>query len=150
MDAIRSPRLARTDRMKQPRQTPCQELTLPQRRALAREACYVGSPEHKDGNWWGGLPRARQLRGGGVGRPGKQRTTVCPLTAPEDQQRATRWVRTAIAEGQYKFVQADQKYPKRIWYRAAGTVWEGWCINTQAGEYKGWPIREEERDAIFG
>ena len=126
------------------------ELTLPERRALAGGAKYVGSPEHKDGTWWGGPPQARQLPGGRIGRLRKQRTTVCPLTDAEDRRRATQWVRAAIGRGQYKFVQADQKYPKKLWYRAAGEIWFGLCINTQAGEYKGWPITEEERHAVFG
>ncbi len=51
---------------------------------------------------------------------------------------------------QYKFVQADQVFPKKVWYKASGQVWFGYCINTQSGEYKGWPISEEERDAVFG
>lgn len=137
--------------MKQPRQLPRRPaLTLAQRRALARGASYVGSPEHKAGRWWGGLPRARGLPGGRVGRRGKQRTTVCPLTTEDDRRRATQWVRSAIERGQYKFVQADQTYPKKLWYRAAGRTWLGFCINTQAGEYKGWPVSEEERHAVFG
>ncbi len=92
---------------------------------------------------------ARQLLGGKVGRPGKQTTTVCPLTSQEDRDRATEWVRRAITRGQYKFSQADKDYPTKIWYADDGQIWFGRCINSQAGQYKGWPIEEEERRAIF-
>ena len=67
-----------------------------------------------------------------------------------DRAKATRWVREAIILGQYKFVEADQRFPKKIWYRADGKIWYGFCINTQSGQYKGWPIDEEERRAVFG
>ena len=59
-------------------------------------------------------------------------------------------VREAIILGQYKFVEADQRFPKKIWFRADGRIWYGFCINTQSGQYKGWPIDEEERRAVFG
>lgn len=28
-------------------------------------------------------------------------------------------------------------------------VWCGLCLNPAAGEYKGWPIEEDERRAVF-
>lgn len=62
-------------------------------------ASHRGSGEHKGRRWWGGLPEARQLLGGKVGRRGKQQTTLCPLTTDEDRDRATDWVRQAIAKG---------------------------------------------------
>ena len=124
-------------------------LSIAERRALAARARYVGSPEHKLGGWWGGLPKARQLQGGKVGRPGKQTTTVCPLTTNEDRAEATEWLRRAIVAGQYRFVEADQDFPKRAWFEARGRIWCGFCLNPAAGEYKGWPIDEDERRAIF-
>ena len=120
-----------------------------QRRDLADRARYVGSPEHKDKRWWGGLPEARQLRGGRVGRRGKQTTTICPLTSDEDRDRATEWLRRAIRAAQYRFVEADQDFPKKIWCHERDQTWLGLCVNTKSGEYKGWPIDEEERRAIF-
>ena len=136
--------------MKRPAQRPVRApLSIAARRALAARARYVGSPEHKLGAWWGGLPKARRLHGGKVGRPGKQTTTVCPLTANEDRTEATEWLRRAIVAGQYRFVEADQDFPKRVWFKARGRIWCGFCFNPAAGEYKGWPIDEDERRAIF-
>ena len=51
--------------------------------------------------------------------------------------------------GQYGFVEADRDFPKRVWFEARGRVWCGLCVNPTAGDYKGWPIDEDERRAIF-
>ena len=99
--------------------------------------------------WWGGLPMAKQRPGGRVGRARKQTTTVCPLTSCADRDQATGWVRLALEKRQYKFCDGDKDYPKKIWHRADGQVWFGLCVNSEAGEYKGWPIDEEERRGIF-
>ena len=100
---------------KQPEQRPQRVALSPcEREALAARAWYQGSSEHKEKRWWGGLPKARQLPGGKVGRRGKQITTLCPLTTEEDRDRATVWVRQAIVNGQYEFYEADQEFPKKI------------------------------------
>jgi len=92
---------------------------------------------------------AKQLPGGRVGRPGKKQTTVCPLTTAQDRNRATQWIRNAIADGKYRLDERCMDYPKNVWYEAEGQIWQGRCINRQSGEYKGWPISETERDRIF-
>ena len=137
--------------MKRPLQkTDRPELSAAQRQALASRARYVGSAEHKDQRWWGGLPAARQLPGGRVGRPGKQRTTLCPLTSGRDLARATGWLRAAIQAGHYRFVESDQDFPKHVWHQdESGQIWFGMCVNTKAGEYKGWPINEDDRRAVL-
>lgn len=136
---------------KRPQRAPQRAALSPcEREALAARARYQGSSEHKDKKWWGGLPRARQLPGGSIGRRGKQQTTLCPLTTNEDRDRATEWVRQAIINGQYRFHEADQEFPKKIWHRANGRIWFGLCVNPSSGEYKGWPIEEQERREVFG
>ena len=125
------------------------KLTAEQRRELAADASYVGSGEHKASGWWGGLPASKQLPGGKVGRRKKQITTVCPLTTEQDRHRATEWVRGAITAGQYKFFPADKRFPKKVWFKADGQIWYGFCTNSELGQYKGWPIDEEERSEIF-
>ena len=135
---------------KRPPQRPQRtKLTNAQREELALEASYVGSPEHKNNRWWGGLPASQQLPGGKVGRPRKQVTTICPLNSVEDKSRATEWVQSAIRAGQYKFLEADKRFPRKIWFQADDRVWFGSCINSESGEYKGWPIDENERRKIF-
>ena len=98
----------------------------------------------------GRLAESRQIPGGRVGRPGKQHTTVCPLTTDADRDRATEWVRQAIANGQYKFHEGDKEFPKKIWHRADGCIWFGLCFNQGSGEYKGWPVGEREQREVFG
>jgi len=111
---------------------------------------YVGSAEHKLERWWGGLPMGRQLPGGRVGRPGKETTTICPLTKRSDQIKATQWVKAAIRAGQCRFYESDQNFPKKVWYEAEGQIWMGFVVNPRLGEYKGWPISERYRDEVFG
>ena len=86
----------------------------------------------------------------GSGGPGKQETSICPLTTGRDRVLATGWVRSAIAARQCLFLEADKVFPKKVWYEADGRIWMGSCTNTISGEYKGWPIGKEERDEIFG
>jgi hypothetical protein len=82
-------------------------------------------------------------------REKKEKTTICDLVAEEDRSRATAWVRAAIERGQFEFFEADQDFPKHVWYQADGRGWFGFCINPAAGEYKGWPMEEDERRAFF-
>ena len=137
-------------RPKRPERRPQRVALSPdERKALAARARYQGSGEHKDKRWWDGLPKAKQLPGGGVVRRGKQQTTLCPLTTDKDRDRATDWVRQAIANGQCKFHEADKEFPKKIWHRADGRLWFGLCVNQGNGEYKGWPIEEQEWREVF-
>ena len=136
---------------RRPKQSGIRQRSLEELAGAAGKARYVGSPEHKVRRWWGDVPpSARQSSGGSVGRPGKQTTTVCPLTEPADRGRATGWVQAAIRSGQCRFYQSDSLFSKKVWYEADGCIWMGFLINPGNGEYKGWPIGKEERDEVFG
>ena len=74
---------------------------------------------------------------------------ITSFTSSEDRDRATEWLRSAIWAGQHRFVEADPDFPKKVWCYEDGQTWLGLCVNTKSGEYKGWPIDEEERRAIF-
>ena len=112
---------------------------------------YVGSEEHKDERWWGGLPGGWSGPSRVASRPNKQNTTICKLITPCDRLRATRWVRRSLKAGQFRFLQGDKDFPKHIWYKDDnGKFWFGFCINSVAGEYKGWPVNEEECRGKFG
>jgi len=88
---------------------------------------------------------------GQASRPKKQKTTIRPLTARADQETATKWVRKALRQRQFRFYEADQVYPNHVWHQdKSGRIWFGRCLNSVQGHYKGWPIDEEERRAIFG
>ncbi len=134
--------------MKRPSQIPARlQLTAEK----IEEATYEGSPEHKSQAWWGGLPEAYVGPDGVAKRHGKQKTTICPLVAEDDRNLATQWVREALTRGQVKYVESDRDYPRYIWYReSTGAFWSGYCINSVLGQYKGWPIEEDEKVAVFG
>ncbi len=121
------------------------------RRLLASRAIYVGSKEHKIVRWWGGLPGIRVDRTGQVvGRPHKQKTTICHITdEPAGRRRATAWIKAAIRSGRYRYLEGDGDFPKHVWYRVRGQPWFGYCINSMAGDYKGWPLEHDEPDAKF-
>ena len=157
--------------MKRPNQRPVLTLSQQERDKLAAKAKYTGSPEHKRTVWWGGLPEARVLGDRRIGRSNTQQTTECDLTSAKDKVRATTWVREAIKAGQCKYFEGNKTgfpnrvwpnrvwpnrvwpnrvWPNRVWYEADGRIWIGWCINRASGEYKGWPIDEDERNKILG
>jgi hypothetical protein len=118
---------------------------------LIDRATYVGSAEHKQSRWWGGLPDAYVPPDGVATRPKKQTTTICPLTHEADRAVATNWVRAALKSNQLRFYEADQDFPMKIWYKQGnGQLWFGRCVNSVLGQYKGWPINEEDKIAVFG
>lgn len=121
------------------RPPPSQRWSAAEIRRRAQEAEYVGSREHKIGRWWGGQGRAVEA-GGALRRPKKQLTTVCPLHTQADKRKATDWIREAIAQGCFLFVDGDKDFPKHVWRKdVEGQDWIGRCVNSVLGEYKGWP-----------
>ena len=111
---------------------------------LARTATYVGSPEHKIGRWWAGQGSAPGPDGG-LKRPKKQLTTVCPLRNEQDRGRATGWIRDALLAGRWLFVEGDKRFPKHVWHLDSdGACWIGRCVNSVQGEYKGWPAELDD------
>lgn len=136
--------------MRKPKQSKIHQRTIEDLRNLAERAVYTGSPEHKVKRWWGGLPQGKQLPGGQVGRFGRQNTTICPLTRESERNLATQWIRKAIRARQCIFLESDKNFPKKVWYEADGRIWMGLLVNDGLGQSKGWPIKEEERNEIFG
>jgi hypothetical protein len=114
--------------------------------AQIARAEYVGSEEHKADRWWGGLPKAYVGVDGEAKRPNKQKTTICHLVTETDRQKATGWVRAALMQRQFKYLEGDKDFPARIWYREPGTgqLWIGYCLNGILGQYKGWPGVEDD------
>lgn len=146
---VRPARIAIDVPVQRPRpQPPRHVLSADQREALAGRVNYVGSPEHKDHAWWGGRPQGRWRSGRPPRRPKKQLTTICPLVSNADRATATRMLRAAVAAGQYEFVDGDEDFPKRVWYSEMGQGWQAYCINRTTGEYKGWPVDEDELRAF--
>ena len=134
--------------MARPKQIPPR---VPLTFAEIQTASYMGSAEHKAARWWGGIPAAYVRPDGVATRPKKQLTTICPMVTFADQIMATGWVRDALIRRQFRYYEGDKTYPKHIWYRDnSSQYWFGFCINGVAGTYKGWPVEQVEKRAIFG
>ena len=92
---------------------------------------YVGSPEHKKGTSFAGVPRTRAD------------SSICPARFASRQDELTEWLRAAIRLG----LTGTPKlgiYPRHVWCHEEGQWFEGRLTNQGLGEYKGWPVTEEE------
>lgn len=94
--------------------------------ALAEQATYVISREHKD----------YQTEAG----PGGLRSdaTACPRDITRDQ--AERWLRLALSSGHVGAPWTDQPYPEYAWYRNGDRVFEARATNITLGWYKAYPL----------
>ena len=61
-----------------------------------------------------------------------------------------RWWQHRRGPRAFRFYESDQDFPKKVWYEADGQTWIGYCVNRTTGDYKGWPIDDGERRAVFG
>ena len=96
------------------------------------------------------MPKAWQPKRGKASRPKRQHTTICHMVTAKERDEASRWVRAALAAGQFRFFEGDKTYPKHIWYEDEhGQFWFGFAVNQIAGTYKGWPVSEEEKLEAF-
>ena len=99
--------------------------------AVAKRVRYVGSPEHKDRPSFAGQPRPRAD------------ASICDPSLANSQAQLTRWLRDAARRG---FVGApwEGDFPRYVWYKRNGVVYEGRLVNRGSGEYKGYPLRRDQ------
>ena len=98
---------------------------------LASRVHYVGSPEHKDVVSFAGRP---QLRAD---------ASCCPRDVAADRERINQWLRTAIRTGATG-APWEGAFPRYVWYKHQETVFEGRLVNRETGEYKGYPLEQDE------
>lgn len=103
--------------------------------ALAADASYVGSAEHKD-HW-------SPTTGQGLLHT-RSDATPCPKELTGDNALLTGWVRQAIAAGYVTEPWDDGMYPRYAWLRVDGVVWMARVVNAQQGTYKGWQAASAE------
>jgi hypothetical protein len=140
--------------MKRPRPiiSPHSTPTKKQLKVLATRCDYEGSLEHKNKRSWLGIPKPR--RGRDL-EDSRQTATICELNECTDREKATRWVREAIENGQFARDQWKDEFPRYLWHKdEIGQYWYGALTNKGAGpesraKYKGWPISEEEWRETF-
>ena len=105
---------------------------------VAVGATYVGSPEHKDVPGFAGPPRLRWD------------ASCCPRNLAVDQEQLSNWLRTAFRKGAVG-QPLEGSFPRYVWYKHEGVVFEGRLVNRTQGTYKGYPLAEEEwPDGIEG
>lgn len=98
--------------------------------SLAERATYVGSPEHKDVPGFAGQPRLRAD------------ASCCPRQIT-DREMVNGWLRSAIRRGATG-APWEGGFPRYVWYKHGGTVFEGRLVNRGTGSYKGYPLGEDE------
>ena len=98
---------------------------------LAEQVRYVGSPEHKDAASFAGAPRPRAD------------ASCCPRGVANDRSAVDEWLRDAIRRGAVG-TPWEGAFPRYVWYKHEGTVFEGRLVNREAGEYKGYPLDRDE------
>lgn len=105
--------------------------------AAASAAKYIGSPEHKDIKSFAGQPKPRAD------------ASICDRSLAEDQERVRGWLEKALRR---KVVSARWEgcFPRYVWYKEGGTVYEGRLVNSVQGWYKGYPLNPEEWPSWIG
>ena len=97
---------------------------------LAARTSYVGSPEHKSFPSFAGLPRLRAD------------ASKCDPSL-NDPQQITAWLRAAILAGNLSSYW-EQQFPRYVWHREGDVLYEGRLVNRELGQYKGYPLHEDE------
>lgn len=123
---VRAPKRARPMR-REVSQTPPPDVNLS---ALASRTSYVGSPEHKSFPSFAGPPRLRAD------------ASKCDPNL-KDPEQITEWLRAAITAGNFSSLW-EGDFPRYVWHREGGLVYEGRLVNRQLGQYKGYPLRQDE------
>lgn len=99
---------------------------------MAEKVSYVLTPEHKD-----------YLTTAG---PGKLRSDASACPRDLDFEEVAEWLKKAVRARQ---VSADfaGEFPRYVWTRVGGRVYEGRLSNSVLGAYKGYPIHDYESPA---
>lgn len=97
---------------------------------MARQAIYVGSPEHKSSHSFAGPPKLRS-----------DASRCDPNLGEQDQ--LTGWLRNAIKSG-HVGGPWEGTFPRYVWARHEGVCYEGRLVNRESGEYKGYPLDDQE------
>lgn len=99
--------------------------------ALADAVRYVGSPEHKDMPSFAGQPRPRSD------------ASICPRELTGDRHRIENWLKEAMRKGAVGGIW-EGGFPRYVWYKDGGDVYEARLVNRGNGDYKGYPLGPEE------
>lgn len=99
--------------------------------SVAARVRYVGSPEHKTYPFAGSSPRLRAD------------ASKCDKVFVGSESELTEWLREAIRRG-VTGGQWEGGFPKYVWHREGDVVYEARLLNCGNGEYKGYPLTQEQ------
>ena len=99
--------------------------------AVAEHADYVGSPEHKDVPSFAGAARPRAD------------ASLCDRSLFKELDLINSWLREGIRRGAVSEYW-EGEFPRHVWYKDGGTVYEARLVNREQGLYKGYPLEEAE------
>jgi hypothetical protein len=97
--------------------------------AVAAQAVYVGSPEHKSTPSFAGQPRPRAD------------ATICDPAFHDRQADLQQWLRNAIRNRQFNDYW-EKGFPRYVWSRVGDTVFI--ARHTGNGQYKGWQLEDQD------
>lgn len=101
--------------------------------AVAAQARYVGSPEHKTYPSFAGPARPRAD------------ASKCDPSLRQDE--LTAWLQDAIREGFFGGPW-EQSFPRYVWAERQGAFYEARLTNAASGDYKGYPLTANEFRSI--
>lgn len=99
---------------------------------VAASCHYVGSPYHKAGLGFAGVPRSR--------RPD---ANMCPKNLMNARKRVQGWLRKAVRAGHTGAW--ERGFPRYVWYRNGAVVYEARQGSPGSGEYHGYPLDPDQR-----
>ena len=100
--------------------------------AVAAQVDYIGSPEHKDMPTFAGMPKRRA------------NASICPRELADKKDVVVSWLREAIREGAVGAFW-ESGFPRYVWYVDGDRVYEARLVNRGLGQYKGFPLNDDER-----
>lgn len=98
---------------------------------VAAASRYVGSVYHKDTPSFAGMPRPRPD------------ATICPRHLANCHTMVERWLRDAIKAG--RSGAWERGFPRYVWHRVDGVVFEARQGSPGSGTYHGYPLKPEHR-----
>jgi len=100
--------------------------------ALAGRVRYVGSPYHKDvPSFAGPIPQPRPD------------ATISPRELTQHRDKVQDLLQRAITNG-WVGEPWEEGFPRYVWVREGNTIFEGRLTNQTLGEYKGYPLTQDQ------
>jgi hypothetical protein len=69
--------------------------------------------------------------------------SICPKELSGARERVEEWLREAIRRGAVGEL-CEGEFPRYVWFKEGDVVFEGRLVNRGLGEYKGYPLEQEE------